>query len=90
MASCSIPLRPRALALLLREREIQDALDVYRGNLLWSVLQATHLLRGHELTLPTYGDMFAELRGIRDMRKDTRTEQQIADDVIAKLEALPL
>lgn len=90
MAHCSIPLRPRSLALLIHERETQDLLDIYRGNLLWSVLQDIHFLCGHELTLPTYGDMYAELRGIKDTHKDTRTEQQIADDVIAALEALPL
>lgn len=90
MASCSIPLRPRSLALLLREREKQDVLNVYRGNLLWSVLASIHGLRGHELKLPTYGEKYAELRGIKDTRKDTRTEQQIVDDVLAALEALPL
>lgn len=90
MASCSIPLRPGALALLLREREIQDVLDIYRGNLLWSVLASIHGLRGRELKLPTYGEKYAELRGIKDEHKDTRTEQQIADDVISALEALPL
>ena len=90
MASCSIHLRPKALAMLLHEREMQDVLDIYRGNLLWSVLASIHGLRGHELKLPTYGEKYAELRGIKDTRKDTRTEQQIADDVIASLEALPL
>lgn len=62
MASSAIPLRPRALALLIHEREIAEALDVYRGNLLWSVLASIRGLAKHELTLPTYGDKLAELR----------------------------
>lgn len=66
MASCAIPLRPRALYTLLKEREIREAMDVYRGNLLWSVLASLHGMAKHELTIPSYGQKLAELRGMEN------------------------
>lgn len=82
MASCSVPLRTRSLAILLREREIQEAMDIYSGNMLWSVLASIHAIAKHDLTLPTYGKKYAELRGLENgARKRELTNAQVIDRV---------
>ena len=82
MASSSIPLRPRSLALLMRERYIAETMDVYRGNLLWSVLASLHGLAKRELTMPSYGKKYAELRGLKKAeRKKEMTNDQVIDRV---------
>lgn len=85
MSSSSIPLRPRELAILLHERAIQEAMDVYRGNLLWSVLASIHGLAKHELTLPTYGKKLAELRAI-GQRKTPAPSQMSNQQVISRVQ----
>ena len=57
----------------------------------WLIASLIHQIGGGgRLDVEAPSARYRKMCGIKDVQKDTRTEQQIADDVIAALEALPL
>ncbi len=64
MAAAHVPLRLDALALLLLEREKQEAKAVYLGNLQWSLLQNVYTMAGgKDWRLPSFGSFCLSLDG---------------------------
>ena len=58
IAASSVPLRPAGLALLLKEQTKRNTLQIYAGNIQWSILQALHSMAKSELKTPTYSDVW--------------------------------
>lgn len=86
LASSSIPLRPSSLALLISEREKTEALAVYKGDLLWSILGSLHAMCKSKLTAPSYSDMVSRMRGLHEDKK-TLTNAEVlerVDDMISQ------
>ena len=52
------PLRPAGLALLLSEQTKENTMQIYAGNVLWSILSALHAFAKNTLELPTYSDVW--------------------------------
>ena len=52
------PLRPAGLALLLHEQTKENTMQIYAGNVLWSILSALHAFGKSELKLLTYSDVW--------------------------------
>lgn len=86
LASSAVPLRPASLALVLQERNVEDALAAYRGDLLWSVLMSMHAMCKSEADVPSYSDMVHRLRGRIDPKPRQMTNEQIIDRVTDMLD----
>lgn len=84
MASSAVPLRPDGLALLMHERDIEDALRAYVGDIGHSILMSMHSIHGSDAQLPSYSDVEKELRGKKPRRATLSNEQVISkvDDMI--------
>ena len=58
IAASSTPFRPSGLALLLKERTKRETLQIYLGNLQWSILAGIHSLGGSDLQLLSYSELW--------------------------------
>ena len=81
LASSAVPLRPAGLALLLREKAIEDTLDAYRGDLCWSILMSLHAMCKSQAEVMSYSDMVDKLRGRPESTPRQMTNEQVIDRV---------
>lgn len=81
LASSAVPLRPAGLALLLREKAIDEALDAYRGDLCWSILMSLHAMCKSQKEVMSYSDMVDKLRGTNESAPRQMTNEQVINRV---------
>lgn len=68
-----------ALGILMEEREKADALEAYRGDLMWSILGTLHRMAGADLHAPSYSEML----GLID-REHTGKKRPLTNDDVRK------
>ena len=61
MAASSLPLGVDALCVLVAERKKRDALEIYKGDLMWSLLSSVHALAGGRERIPSCSEMYEKI-----------------------------
>lgn len=82
LCAANVPMGCAALGILLEEREKADALEAYRGNLVWSILGTLHRMAGADLHTPSYSEML----GLIDRKSHWKERAMTNDDVRKSVE----
>ena len=70
MASSCVPLRSAPLSMLIAERKKTELLQVYAGNIQWSILATLHQLGGGKCSAPSYSEMWQRVRKESDLTRE--------------------
>lgn len=81
LCAANIPIGCAALCILLEEKEKAEALEAYRGDLLWSVLGTLHRMAGAELNSPSCSEMLELIDKRRNSKRKVFTNEEVRKSV---------
>ena len=81
LCSSTIPLRAQSLALLLEQQRMSEMMDVYQGDLLWSILGTLHSLVGSKLRAPSYSTLIQEIQNENSPKNKVITNNEVKKSI---------
>jgi hypothetical protein len=77
MAESAVPMRPGCLALWMQERAKREALEIYQGDICWSILKSIHVIHKSDADIMSCSDMADKLWPWRKPQRRQITNQQV-------------